>query len=129
MDLSDIKDYGAALQRLAAKAATVPILHSLVHLRNLVEQSLRLGVERAKVKCKADNRKWSVVKEGLFRRHSPVPGIVAELLRSRGSALLPTLTSCATRCVPPTHWRSMMALKSLQGDDSAPHRVPQSSLA
>ena len=35
-DLKDIPDYAAAMQHLAANAATAPILESLLHLRDMV---------------------------------------------------------------------------------------------
>ena len=83
-DLNFIDDYGAAMQHLAADAATVPILHSLVHLSDMVLESFRLGDVHAKEKCKTGNRYWKTAKERLFRKHTPVGGIVKDFLRVAG---------------------------------------------
>lgn len=83
-DLKLIGDYARAIQHLAANAATVPILLSLVHLRDLVVESLRSGGNHAKKECRKDNRDWRRVKESLFRRHTPVGGILMDFVRAAG---------------------------------------------
>ena len=81
-DLKLIPNYGEAMQHLAANAATRPILRSLVHLSDLVVESMRRGL--AMLRRQEQGRKWTTVKEGLFRKHTHVGRCVEDLLRVAG---------------------------------------------
>ena len=85
--LNAMGDVSAAIQDLAAHAATVPILHALIQLSLLVAENIKMCNEQARKKCQQDNRKWHTTKESLLRKHTSVEQILRDLLRDGGQLL------------------------------------------